>query len=64
MSLDDSKEQESIWLRGGTEWFLRYEAFYEVKWEGMARRNPLLVSLLDASHHKEQEYIYALGFGI
>ena len=48
MSLDLSyhKEYQYIWFRGGgSQWFLRYEAFYE----------PQLVSL-DVSYNKEHEY--------
>ena len=50
-----------MWSRGwGSEQFLIYKAFLEVKGKG---RDPRSVSL-NVSYHEEQEYIYGLGVAI
>ena len=49
-----------------SEWFLRYNTFYEMKGVGPAPGvppwDPQSMSL-NAPHHKEQEYIWCIGRG-
>ena len=55
------KEQQYVWFRGGSEWFLRHLALCELEGWGIHPRDPRSVSL-NASYHNEKQYIWFRGW--